>query len=105
MKGRILFALLFAALMALGIAALDDIQLESSRLPVQSRLTAFITAVPAPEAPAAPENVQTAEKSAVHAPSVPLQAPRIAYRETAPVLMQSYYLAHYQAFHYSDRAG
>lgn len=91
--------------MALGIVSLGDMQLEAALLPAQSRLTVYITAAPVPDVPAAPENMQAAEKTVSHAPPVPVREPCVSRGEKAPVLQQSYYLAHYQAFHYSDRAG
>ena len=105
MKGRILFALLFAALIALGIVSLNDLQLERVNLPPQQKTAVYIAAPPA----SLPE---TAQDAAVHqlplltvTPGAPpADFPRIvACRE--PLLTQRYHIAHYQAFHFSDRAG
>ena len=105
MKGRILFALLFAALIALGIVSLNDLQLERVNLPPQQKAAVFIASPPA----ALPENTQD---TAMNQPPLltvtpgapPADFPRvIVCRE--PLLTQRYHITHYQAFHFSDRAG
>ncbi|MBQ1946603.1 MAG: hypothetical protein II343_06695 [Clostridia bacterium] len=106
MKGRILFALLFAALIALGIVSLNDLQLERVNLPPQQKTAVYIAAPPA----SLPESVQDMAANqpplflTISPGAPPADFPRIvACRE--PLLTQRYHIAHYQAFHFSDRAG
>lgn len=104
MKGRILFALMFAALMALGISSLNDLQAQKAALPPMERAAVYLTALP-------PQADPAEDAAALFAKAPPAQqhfsAPQITFlRHTqAPQVLQSYYLAYYQAFHYSDCAG
>jgi len=105
MKGRILFALLFAALIALGIVSLNDLQLERANLPPQQKAAVFIASPPA----ALPENTQDTAMNQPPLLTVTPGAPpadiflAVACRE--PLLTQRYHITHYQAFHFSDCAG
>ena len=106
MKGRILFALLFAALIALGIVSLNDLQLERANLPPQQKAAVFIASPPA----ALPQNTQdTAMNQPPLLLSVTPGAPPADFSRVAacrePLLTQRYHITHYQAFHFSDRAG
>lgn len=103
MKGRILFALLFAALMALGISSLNDLQAQKAALPPPERVVLHLAVLP----PAEPENASvSAEKALPVIESFHMTAQQEQPRtQSVPPLLQSYYLAWYQAFHYSDRAG
>ena len=105
MKGRVLFALLFAALIALGISSLHDMQASSASLPPPERTAVYIAAPPAqlPHFSAPAPLAAFAPYSAFIQQSAPQPPPRCA--AAAPPLEQSYYLAFYQAFHFSDRAG
>ena len=67
MKGRILFALMFAALMALGISSLNDLQAQKAALPLSERAAAHVAALP-------PVKMQSASVSAEKA----LPAPQIS---------------------------
>jgi len=105
MKGRILLALIFVAFLALGISSLNDLQQEMHSLPPPQKTAVYI----APPAPL-PERVGPVSaalpKAALpdlHAFAPPAQSLRPA--AFAPQLLQSYYLAFYQAFHFSDCAG
>ena len=93
MKSRILFALVFVLFLALGILSLGDMQTEAARLPAQSRLTAYIAAVPLADAPAAPAPLQAADKTVPCTPHLLLPAPCALRADAAPQLDQSYYLA------------
>lgn len=105
MKGRILFALLFAALMALGISSLNDLQAQKAALPVQKRAAAYIAVLP-PSADQTDETSVSPEKAPpVLQASAPSPRPSVSTQAAAPQIKSSYYLACYQAFHYSDCAG
>lgn len=104
MKGRILFALVFVALIALGIATLGEMHSESLALPPAQKTAVYIAALPAelPEPPSAPAAaLSVAQASAQILPATPAAAQTLV----SPPLLQSYHLAFYQAFHFSDRAG
>lgn len=104
MKGRILFALLFSALMALGISSLNDLQAQKAALPPLERAAVHLAALP-------PQADPADDAAALIAKAPPAQqhfsAPQIAFSQPAqaPQVLQSYYLTCYQAFHYSDCAG
>ena len=105
MKGRLLFALLFVCLLALGIASLNDMQATAASLPPEVRAAAFVPSLPDPaqkETPA-PLSPEKAVLHKAHCFYQPLLDSCI--KEEAPPLLQSFYRAFYQAFHYSDRAG
>lgn len=106
MKGRILLALLFVAFLALGISSLNDLQQEMHALPPQQKTAVYIASPPAAlpdhsdmQADALPKVADAAGKTA----APPVHISRCVYH--APKLLQSYYLACYQAFHFSDCAG
>ncbi len=103
MKGRILFALMFAALMALGISSLNDLQAQKAALPLSERAAAHVAALP----PVKMQSASVSAEKALPAPQIsgilPQQARALS--QNMPPLLQSYYLFSYQAFHYSDRAG
>lgn len=103
MKMRILFALLFALFMAKGISSLNAMQARQAALPPPERAALHIAALPLPaekEGASPPVHPLPAAARACRAPSTPP-----ARMQSAPPLVQSYYLARYQAFHYSDCAG
>jgi len=105
-KGRILFALVFVAFLALGIHSLGDLQSQAALLPAQSRLTVYVSAAPAAaDTRSAPEPAQDLQQTEDRTCSLPPAPSRSVLSVRAPKLQKSYYLACYQAFHYSDCAG
>lgn len=106
MKGRVLFALLFIALVALGISSLYDMQETAASLPLAQKATAYIAALPAPTPDTAEEDSPLTEKATLRQEVTACQPPApLRCRSGAPLIDTSYYLAFYQAFHFSDRAG
>lgn len=106
MKGRVLFALLFVALIALGISSLYDMQETAASLPLEQKATAYIAALPAPMQDMAEEDSPRMEKVPLSQYLTACQPPApLRCRSGAPLINTSYYLACYQAFHFSDRAG
>lgn len=106
MKGRLLFALMFAALMALGISSLYELQAEADAMSPCAKAAAYMPALPGAVPPGvqeeAPLPVKALPRSSLtqDKPSAP---PCCKYG--APLIDTSYYRAFYQAFHFSDRAG
>lgn len=104
MKGRVLLTLLFVAFLALGISSLNDLKQEITSLPPAEKTAACI----APPV-ALPEESELHAAALPHASAIESRAaavpPQDRCENAAPPLLQSYYLACYQAFHFSDCAG
>ena len=104
MKGRILFALVFAALIALGITTFGEMHSQSAALPPAQKTAVYIAALPADLSDAPPVPSQVASVARAHT-QITTAAPVLVKFFDKPPLLQSYHLAFYQAFHFSDRAG
>lgn len=104
MKGRILFALMFAALMALGISSLNDLQAQKAELSPLERAAVHLAALP-PQADPADDAAALIAKAPPAEQHLTAPQPACIRYTQAPQMLQSYYIACYQAFHYSDCAG
>ena len=103
MKSRLIVALLFAALMYVGIQQLGEAS--PPAIPPQ------LAVMQAEEVCSLPPALQTAPEATLHTArllpvlcALQLPAPVCSSNGT-PLLSQSYYRAAYQAFHFSDSAG